>query len=71
MSRLTPEQRRTLAKAAALARWSRLDDDERSAATAKARAALDARFDAAPNPDAARRAHYTRLALASSRKRTA
>jgi hypothetical protein len=70
-SNLTPEQRSTRARVAALARWSRLTEDERAAATSKARQGLQARFDAAPNPEAAKREHMTRLALASSRKRTA
>jgi hypothetical protein len=70
-STLTPEQRSTQARLAALARWSGLTADERADATQAARDGLAAKWDAAPNPDAAKRAHMTRLALASSRKRTA
>lgn len=68
-SRLTPEQRSTRARAAALARWSQRTPEERAAETQAARDALAATWDAAPNPDAAKRAHMTRLALASSRAR--
>jgi len=66
-SRLTPEQRSTQARLAALSRWANTED--RTAATQAARDGLAAKFDAAPNPEAALRAHYTRLALASSKAR--
>lgn len=66
---LTPEQRSTRARQAALTRWSRLTEAERQEQTRAARDGLQARFDAAPNPEAAMRAHMTRLALASSRAR--
>lgn len=66
-SRLTPEQRSTQARLAALSRWAKTED--RTAATRAARDGLLAKFDTEPNPDAALRAHMTRLALASSRKR--
>lgn len=69
VSRLTPEQRSTAARLAALSRWSRLNADERTAQTRPARNALAATWAAAPDPEAAKRAHMTRLALASSRKR--
>lgn len=64
---LTPEQRSSRARLAALSRWAQVED--RSAATAAARRAMQDKFDAAPNPEAAKRAHYTRLALASSKAR--
>lgn len=67
VSRLTPEQRSMQARLAAQTRWSQCTD--RSAATRAAREALAAQFDAAPNPEAARAAHYTRMSLASSRAR--
>ena len=67
VSRLTPEQRRMQAQVAALTRWANTAD--RSAATRAARDALAAKFDDSPNPDAARAAHYARMALASSRAR--
>lgn len=66
-SNLTPEQRSTRARLAALSRWAHTED--RTAATAAARRAMQERFEAAADPEAAKRAHYTRLALASSRAR--
>jgi hypothetical protein len=71
VSRLTPEQRSTRARLAALSRWSKLPPEERAAATRPARDALAAKWDRSPNPDAAKRAHMTRLALSSSRSRRA
>lgn len=68
-SSLTPEQRSTRARAAALTRWANRSPEQRAAETQAARDALAAQWDAAPNPDAAKRAHMTRLALASSRAR--
>lgn len=67
-SRLTPEQRKTQARLAALARWARTED--RTAATQAARDAMQAKFDAMPHPETAKREHMTRLALASSRARS-
>jgi hypothetical protein len=66
-SRLTPQQRSTQARLAALSRWANTED--RGAATQPARDALAAQWDASPNPEAAKRAHMTRLALKSSRAR--
>lgn len=66
-SNLTPEQRRTQARLAALSRWANTED--RTAATQAARDALAAKWEAAPSPEAAMRAHMTRMALASSKKR--
>lgn len=66
-SKLTPEQRSTQARLAALSRWANTED--RSAATRPARAALAAKWDACADPEAAKRAHMTRAALASSRAR--
>lgn len=66
---LTPEQRSTRARAAALTRWSRLTEEQRHEQTQAARDGFQARFDAAPNPEAAKRAHMTGLALKSSRSR--
>lgn len=66
-SRLTAEQRQMQARLAAQTRWANTTD--RSVATRPAREAFAAKFDDAPNPDAARAAHYTRMALASSRAR--
>ena len=79
---LTPEQRSQHARLARLAGWAATEDW--SAATAPARAALLSRFDRQVDPDgqlppeerfkraqAARRAYFTKLALASSRARAA
>ncbi len=65
-SRLTPEQRSMQARLAAQSRWARATEAERTQATRAARAGLAATWDAAPNPEAAKRAHMTRLALKSS-----
>jgi hypothetical protein len=51
----------------ALESWARTED--RSARTAPARAAFNARFDAYPDPVAARKAYFARLALASAKAR--
>lgn len=67
-SRLTPEQRSTQARLAALSRWANTAD--RTAATQAARDALAAKWETAADPEAAKRAHMTRLALASSRARS-
>ena len=67
-SRLTPEQRSTQARLAALSRWANTED--RTAATQAARDGLAKKWDAAADPEAAKRAHMTRLALASSRARS-
>jgi hypothetical protein len=67
-SRLTPEQRSTQARLAALSRWANTTD--RTAATQAARDGLAAKWETAADPEAAKRAHMTRLALASSRARS-
>jgi hypothetical protein len=77
---VTPEQRRLQARLAAQVRWSRSDGRE---GTAAARRAFLDRFEREVDPDrvlpegerrrrasSARRAYFTRLALASSRART-
>lgn len=69
VSRLTPEQRSMQARLAAQTRWANATPTERTAATRPAREALAAKWDEAPDPASARRAHMTRLALASSRAR--
>lgn len=79
LSRLTPEQRSQAARAAAFARWSR--EDPRPTAL-RANAGLMRRFLDEVDPDrvlpederlrraeCAKRAHFTRLALASSKAR--
>ncbi len=72
--------RTTIAKIAAFSRWSK--EQDRSAATAKARRAFDDRFLREVDPDgvlphaerhkradAARRAYFAKLALASAKAR--
>lgn len=79
---LTPEQRRARGRLGAFVQWSRTPD--RAAHTAPARAAFLARFEAEVDPagelgeqeradraEYARRAHFQRLALRSSRARAA
>lgn len=78
---LTAEQRSQRARLAALTRWSREDPKEQAA---RLQQGLLARFAREVDPDGvlppaerarraecARRAHYARLGLASSRKRQA
>jgi hypothetical protein len=69
MSRLTPAERSARARLAALERWSRLDPAAREAQTRAARDGLARKWEQAPNPDAAKRAHMTRMALAASKKK--
>lgn len=79
---MTPEQRRTKARAAAYARWAREDDP--SAATSAAREAFLKRFEDQVDPtgrlapqerarraQAARKAYFQALALKSSMARRA
>lgn len=66
---LTPEQRSTQARLAALSRWAKTSDADRSRATQAARDGLAAKWAEEPNPEAAKRAHMTRMALQSSRSR--
>jgi hypothetical protein len=78
---MTPEQRALRARIAAHTRWSQQDRRE---GTAAARAAFNDRFERQVDPDGvlphderlrraerARKAYFTRLALASSRARQA
>lgn len=79
LSRLTPEQRSQAARAAALARWSREDPQP---TVTRANAVLMQRFVDEVDPhrllpederqrraDCAKRAYFTKLALASSKAR--
>jgi hypothetical protein len=50
-----------------LERWSKVED--RTAETAVARSAFLARFDEYPDPEAARKAYFRRLALKSAESR--
>jgi hypothetical protein len=53
----------------AFEKWSRIKPEDRTEATAPARAAFMARFDDAPDPEAARKTYFNRLALASAKAR--
>jgi hypothetical protein len=66
---LTPEQRSMRARLAAQTRWANTAQTDRAEATRAARDALAAKWAASPDPDAARRAHMTRMSLSSSRAR--
>lgn len=55
------------ARLAALSRWANVTD--RTAATQAARDALAAKWDAAPNPAAAKKAHMLKVSLAAPRRR--
>lgn len=76
----TPTERTLRARVAAHESWARTGD--RAARTAKARAAMESKFDRLVDPDGllspeerayradqARKAHYTRLALKSAQAR--
>jgi hypothetical protein len=65
---LTPEQRSARARLGAYTRWAYAD---RQAESTAARDRLLAQFADAPDPEAALRAHMTRLALRSSQARAA
>jgi hypothetical protein len=61
--------RTTWGRIGANERWSRIKREDRSRATAPARSAFMARFDDYPDPEAARRAYFQRLAMASAKAR--
>jgi hypothetical protein len=79
-NKLTPAERSLLSQLANGVRWSK--EPDRTAATAPARAALETKFEDEVDPereltpeerakrvDAARRAYYARLGLASAKAR--
>jgi hypothetical protein len=68
---LSPAERQLRARLAAQTRWAQATPAERRQGTQAARDALAAQFAAAPNPEAARKAHQTRMTLAAARKRSA
>jgi hypothetical protein len=78
---MTPEQRVMRARIAALARWAKYKpDDQMEAAREKFRSSFEKKVDPEGvlpeaerlrRAEAARRAHYQQLALASSRARAA
>lgn len=66
-SATTPELQPLRCRFAAYSKWAMVAD--RPAATAPARAAFLGQFDAYPNPEAARKAYFTKLSLASAMAR--
>jgi hypothetical protein len=63
----SPEERSLVSRIGAYEKWANTAD--RSAATQAARRAFDKRFEQYPDPEAARKAYFTRLALASVKAR--
>jgi hypothetical protein len=60
-----PAERVEIARHAALSLAARQTPDERRVQTSAARNGLQQKFDSAPNPEAARRLHYLKMARAS------
>gem|GEM_PF-895790 len=69
VSSTTPELQPLRARLAAFSRWANVAD--RATETAPAREKFLGQFDAYPNPEAARRAYFSRLALRSAEARAA
>lgn len=63
----SPEERSLVSRIGAYEKWANAAD--RSAATKAARRAFDKRFEQYPDPEAARKAYFTRLALKSAKAR--
>lgn len=63
----SPEERSLVSRIGAYEKWANTAD--RSAATKAARRAFDKRFEQYPDPEAARKAYFTRLALKSAKAR--
>jgi hypothetical protein len=63
----SPEERSLVSRIGAYEKWANTTD--RSAATQAARRAFDKRFEQYPDPDAARKAYFARLALKSAQAR--
>jgi hypothetical protein len=63
----SPEERSLVSRIGAYEKWANTAD--RSAATQAARRAFDKRFEQYPDPEAARKAYFARLALASAKAR--
>jgi hypothetical protein len=63
----SPQERSLVSRIGAYEKWANTAD--RSAATQAARRAFDKRFEQYPDPEAARRAYFSRLALASVKAR--
>ena len=62
-----PAVRSAVSRIGAYEKWANTTD--RSAATQAARRAFDKRFERYPDPEAARKAYFARLALASAKAR--
>ena len=65
----SPEERSLVSRIGAYEKWANTAD--RSAATQAARRAFDKRFEQYPDPEAARKAYFARLALKSAKARAA
>jgi hypothetical protein len=63
----SPEERSLVSRIGAYEKWANTAD--RSAATKAARKAFDKRFEQYPDPEAASKAYFARLALASVKAR--
>ena len=63
----SPEERSLVSRIGAYEKWANTAD--RSAATQAARRAFDKRFEQYADPEAARKAYFARLALASAKAR--
>lgn len=63
----SPEHRSLVSRIGAYEKWA--NTTYRSAATQAARRAFDKRFEQYPNPEAARKAYFARLALKSAKAR--
>jgi hypothetical protein len=68
VSRQTPEERSEQARIAALSRWQGKDAVARAAETQAARDGLEAKWASAPNPEAAKALHMSRMRLAALSK---
>jgi hypothetical protein len=63
----SPEERALVSRIGGYEKWAQTAD--RTAATRPAREAFNKRFEQYPDPEAARRAYFTRLALKSAQAR--
>jgi hypothetical protein len=63
----SPQERSLVSRIGAYEKWANTAD--RSAATQAARRAFDKRFEHYPDPEAARKAYFARLALKSAKAR--
>lgn len=63
----SPQERTLVSRIGAYEKWAQTAD--RTAATQAARQAFDKRFEQYPDPEAARKAYFARLALASVKAR--